>query len=60
MSVLGDLQNFYANCNGDWHLYGVRINTLDNPGWSVKIDLEETNLDGKHYQTVESELSESR
>lgn len=32
-----------SNCNGDWeHSYGVTIETLDNPGWWVKIDLAET------------------
>ena len=30
---------YESNCDGDWeHSYGVKIETLDNPGWSVKID----------------------
>jgi hypothetical protein len=30
---------YLAECNGDWeHSYGVRVETLDNPGWSLKID----------------------
>ena len=38
------LQQWYQkNCDGEWeHLYGIEIETLDNPGWHVKIDLEET------------------
>ena len=38
------LQGWYAShCNGDWeHEFGVRIETLDNPGWSVAIDLADT------------------
>ena len=34
---------YEEQCNGDWeHGSGVRIETLDNPGWIVKIDLHET------------------
>jgi hypothetical protein len=34
---------FLQNCDGDWeHSYGIQIETLDNPGWFVTIDLEET------------------
>jgi hypothetical protein len=42
------LQRWYANeCNGDWeHSFGITIETLDNPGWLVKIDLMETEWEG--------------
>ncbi|MFF0868596.1 immunity 53 family protein [Nonomuraea sp. NPDC003560] len=42
------LQSWYASCcNDDWeHSYGVTIDTLDNPGWHVKIDLVDTPLTG--------------
>jgi hypothetical protein len=45
------LQHWYeAQCDGDWeHEWGVRIATLDNPGWTVHIDLEETSLAGRSY-----------
>ncbi len=34
---------FESNCDGDWeHDYGIKIETLDNPGWSITIDLEQT------------------
>lgn len=38
------LEQWYEEaCDGDWeHLYGISIDTLDNPGWKVKIDLRET------------------
>ncbi|OAX48412.1 hypothetical protein gpAD87_09590 [Paenibacillus sp. AD87] len=44
MNTLKWLQNWYLeNCNGDWeHSYGVKIDTVDNPGWSVEIDLTDT------------------
>lgn len=41
---LRELENWYAQeCDGDWeHTYGIRIETLDNPGWMLTIDLEDT------------------
>ena len=46
---LTQLQQWYlSNCNGDWeHTYGVSIGTLDNPGWSFKIELTGTPCDGR-------------
>lgn len=40
------IQDWYKlNCNGDWeHRYGYSIATLDNPGWTIRIDLTETCL----------------
>ena len=42
------IQNWYQqNCNGDWeHNFGIKIESLDNPGWHVIIDLVGTNLEG--------------
>jgi len=38
------LEKWYASqCNGKWeHSYGIHIDTLDNPGWRMKIDLRGT------------------
>ena len=49
------LQSFYlSQCNGDWeHGYGIRIVTLDNPGWSVEIHLEGTSLDGLPFDEID-------
>ena len=34
---------FTARCDGEWEQhYGVRIDSLDNPGWTLEIDLEGT------------------
>lgn len=34
---------FKSQCNDDWeHRHGIEIRTLDNPGWSVKVDLSGT------------------
>ncbi len=38
------LMAWYAmQCDADWeHQYGIKIETMDNPGWSLKIDLNAT------------------
>lgn len=45
------LEQWYRrHCNGDWeHGHGVTIETLDNSGWKVTIDLAGTGLDGKPF-----------
>jgi hypothetical protein len=54
MSILDDLQAWYhAQCDGDWeHSYGIKIETLDNPGWGVRIDLTDTLLEGRPFEPV--------
>jgi hypothetical protein len=39
MDEFSELQDWYAaHCNGEWeHQHGVVIESLDNPGWWVKI-----------------------
>ena len=41
------LQDWYARqCNGVWeHGWGIKIDTIDNPGWSISIHLRETPLE---------------
>ena len=54
------IQDWYKiHCNGDWeHRYGYRIETLDNPGWAIKIDLTGTALENlefkREYQNPEN------
>ena len=61
MSTLADLQQWYlSQCNGDWeHQYGVEIDTLDNPGWSVRIDLTDSDLSGAAFTAIERTDDES-
>jgi hypothetical protein len=49
------LQAWYATqCDGDWeHEYGVSIQTLDNPGWSLHLDLRGTALEGVTFPKYE-------
>jgi hypothetical protein len=51
MSAIESLQNWYlAQCDGEWeHTYGVSIGTLDNPGWSLEIDLVGTSLQTENF-----------
>jgi hypothetical protein len=46
------LQTWYVTqCDGEWeHEFGVKIDTVDNPGWSVEIDIAHTSLAGKPYE----------
>ena len=62
MSALEDLQAWYrSQCDGDWeHNQGVTITTLDNPGWSVKIDLQDTLLESAPFPAFEDKQSDSR
>jgi hypothetical protein len=53
-TALSRLQRWYSfQCDGDWeHQLGVRIETLDNPGWMVKIDLKNTPLEKAEFPEV--------
>lgn len=46
-NILQWFEDWYTTqCNGEWeHEYGVKIYTLDNPGWSIQIDLKYTILE---------------
>jgi hypothetical protein len=50
-----ELERWYeAQCDGDWeHEFGIRLSTLDNPGWAVDIPLEGTALEGRAFTPVE-------
>jgi hypothetical protein len=54
MSTLSRLQDWYAGqCNGDWeHSLGIRIESCDNPGWWVKINLAGTRLLGLQFVEI--------
>jgi hypothetical protein len=59
MDQLKWLESWYqSNCDGDWeHTNGIRIETLDNPGWSVEIDLHQTDYEDTYFETIEYEKS---
>jgi len=49
MESINQLMNWYAsNCDDDWeHIFGIKIQTIDNPGWSFKADIVDTEVEGK-------------
>ena len=59
MQPLDFLQSWYrAQSNGEWeHVHGVTIETLDNPGWLVTIDLVGTPLENEPMPPVRQERS---
>jgi len=47
------------NCDDDWeHCYGIRIETLDNPGWSIEIDISYTSVDDLSLELILIERDE--
>jgi len=54
VDLLTQLQRWYASqCNGEWeHTYGIAIATLDNPGWSLKVDLSDTYLFNRAFHDI--------
>ena len=59
MDAIEFLQTWYcAQVNGEWeHARGVTIETLDNPGWKVTIDLVGTPLERASMNAVRREKS---
>ena len=55
MSLIQELQKWYlSQCDGTWeHSFGVKIDTLDNPGWSLKVDIRGTNLVARPFEKLE-------
>jgi hypothetical protein len=55
------LQQWYlVHCDGEWeHAFGVSIDTIDNPGWSVTICVEGTELASALFEPVKKAVSEN-
>ena len=55
------LLKWYDNhCDGDWeHGKNISLTTIDNPGWSLTINLSETELATKSFPEIEQENSEN-
>ncbi len=51
MNTITELQSWYlSQCVDDWeHSCGVKVETLDNPGWLLKIDLIDTEMQNVEY-----------
>ncbi|MCD6023228.1 MAG: hypothetical protein K0Q91_144 [Fibrobacteria bacterium] len=57
-STLERLQRWYSSqCDEDWeHSYGITLQTLDNPGWWLQVDLRDTSLEGRPFVKTERGL----
>lgn len=55
MNLIKWLEEWYkSQCDGDWeHFFGIKIETLDNPGWCVSIDITDTVLENKLFEEYE-------
>jgi len=54
------MQWYLSQCDEDWeHQFGVTIDTLDNPGWSLTVDLDGTTLEGLAFLPVYEGVSEA-
>ena len=54
MDLIKWLEQFYlSNCNGDWeHMFGVKIDTLDNPGWFLQFEIAETEYEDCIFEDI--------
>jgi hypothetical protein len=54
VDLLKALQEWYASmCNDDWeHTHGLFIGNIDNPGWSLKVELEDAYLCGVQFDDL--------
>lgn len=60
MDRLNELQDWYAaQCDGEWeHRYGVSIESLDNPGWLLKVELTGTALAARRFEAIRTGVGE--
>jgi Immunity protein 53 len=41
---------YKSNCNDSWeHQFGVTIESLDNPGWTLRVDIEDTKFSTREF-----------
>ncbi|MDQ1913729.1 immunity 53 family protein [Paenibacillus sp. GD4] len=54
LNNLKKLQTWYlSQCDGDWeHMYGIRVSTVDNPGWYVEVNIAGTTLEGRSFESI--------
>ena len=60
VNILKWLEEWYeSNCDGDWeHQFGISIETLDNPGWLVKLNVNYTLYENIPFDDIEINRSE--
>src|SRR5690242_8302980 len=60
MNTITEIQNwFIQQCDDNWeHHAGISINTCDNPGWWVRINLKGTELENKPFEIIKINIPE--
>ena len=55
MELLNRLNKWYqTHCDGSWeHMFGINLETMDNPGWELVVDLADTLLEDVEFQTIQ-------
>lgn len=47
------------HCDGNWeHGNSIHLRTIDNPGWSLSINLEETELENRKFHQLDINRSD--
>ena len=61
MDDLTWLTRWYAGqCDGGWeHQNGIKLDTLDNPGWTLAVSLEGTDLEDRTFAPQQSGMDSS-
>lgn len=62
MSTLSRIQAWYQRqCDGTWeHSLGVLIESVDNPGWWIKINLDRTKLRDVSFAEIRENVNDER
>jgi hypothetical protein len=54
------LQWYHRQCDGEWeHENGIKIGTIDNPGWYLKVSLDQTEMQDQRFVIVDIQRSEN-
>ena len=49
---------FKKHCNGNWEAsHKIEIDTLDNPGWFLTVDIKNTDLENKPFEKINIDRS---
>jgi hypothetical protein len=56
VDILKEIQEWFQNqCDGEWeHARRITLESCDNPGWWLKIDLQGTNLENKKFKEIKT------
>ena len=60
--ALEKFQAWYeSNCDDDWeHHYGLELTTLDNPGWAITVDLNDTDQEDHNFEETKVNYDDER